>query len=48
MRLERNVVQKEGAFGILMAPSYPVKISANPKHVPEVSLPCLTYSQRAC
>lgn len=36
MRLERGITQKEGAFGILMAPSYPVKKSANPKHVPEV------------
>ena len=45
MRLERNIVQKEGAFGILMAPSYPMKKSANPKHVPEVSLPCLICSQ---
>ena len=44
MRLERNISQKEGAFGILMAPSYPMKKSANPKHVPEVSLLCLTHS----
>ena len=36
MRLERSISQKEGAFGILMAPSYPIKKSANPKHVPEV------------
>lgn len=38
MRLERGISQKEGAFGILMAPSYPVKKHANPKHVPEVTL----------
>ncbi len=37
MRLERGISQKEGAFGILMAPSYPVKKHANPKHVPEVN-----------
>ena len=37
MRLERGISQKEGAFGILMAPSYPIKKSPNPKHVPEVS-----------
>ena len=36
MRLERGISQKEGAFGIHMAPSYPVKKSDNPKHVPEV------------
>lgn len=36
MRLERGISQKEGAFGILMAPSFPIKKSANPKHVPEV------------
>lgn len=36
MRLERGISQKEGAFGILMAPSFPVKKSDNPKHVPEV------------
>ena len=46
MRLERDISQKEGAFGILMAPSYPMKKSANPKHVPEVSLLCLTPSQK--
>ena len=36
MRLERGISQKEGSFGIHMAPSYPVKKSDNPKHVPEV------------
>ena len=45
MRLERDISQKEGAFGILMAPSYPMKKSANPKHVPEVGLFCLNPSQ---
>ena len=37
MRLEKDMAaQKEGAFGIAMAPSYPIKTSPNPKHVPEV------------
>ncbi len=44
MRLERSISQKEGAFGILMAPSYPVKNSDNPKHVPEVRLSFLRLS----
>ena len=39
MRLEKDTpTQKEGAFGIAMVASYPVKTSPNPKHLPEVSL----------
>ena len=37
MRLEKDTpTQKEGAFGIAMVASYPVKTSPNPKHLPEV------------
>ena len=40
MRLEKDVsAQKEGAFGIAMAASYPLKSSPNPKQVPEVGWP---------
>lgn len=36
-RLEKDVSMKEGTCGIAMAPSYPIKNSPNPKHLPEVS-----------
>ena len=37
MRLEKDTAtQKEGAFGIAMVASYPLKTSPNPKHLPEV------------
>ena len=40
MRLEKDVAsQQEGAFGIAMAASYPLKSSPNPKQVPEVCRP---------
>lgn len=35
-KLEKDSSMKEGAAGIAMAPSYPIKTSPNPKHVPEV------------
>ncbi len=38
-KLEKDSSMKEGAAGIAMAPSYPIKTSPNPKHVPEVRMP---------
>ncbi|BDA42488.1 KDEL-tailed cysteine endopeptidase CEP2 [Coccomyxa sp. Obi] len=35
-KLEKDSSMKEGAAGIAMAASYPIKTSPNPKHVPEV------------
>jgi aminopeptidase C len=35
-RLEKDAGMKEGAAGIAMAASYPLKKSPNPKHLPEV------------
>ena len=41
MRLEKDTpTQKEGAFGIAMVASYPIKTSQNPKHLPEVGVGC--------
>ena len=48
MRLEKDTpTQKEGAFGIAMVASYPVKTSPNPKHLPEVGS-CSRNAREGC